>query len=181
MGQRRAERLRHRYGAEITWLPFHLHPEYPPDGLPRERLVARYGPGAQAAMAERFAADDLDYNPNPDVVPNTIDALRLTELARDQRRHDEIHDRLMDAYWRDGVDIGDRDELRRLLDDLPRDDVERVLAGDDYRDRVLASTEQAQSIGIAGIPAFLLDSRLLVLGAHPPETFDRAFAQLAEA
>jgi len=132
-------------------------------------------------MAERFAADDLDYNPNPDVVPNTIDALRLTELARDQRRHDEIHDRLMDAYWRDGVDIGDRDELRRLLDDLPRDDVERVLAGDDYRDRVLASTEQAQSIGITGIPAFLLDSRLLVLGAHPPETFDRAFAQLAEA
>ena len=132
-------------------------------------------------MAERFAADDLDYNPNPDVVPNTIDALRLTELARDQGRHDEIHDRLMDAYWRDGVDIGDRDELRRLLDDLPRDDVERVLAGDDYRDRVLASTEQAHSIGITGIPAFLLDSRLLVLGAHPPETFDRAFAQLAEA
>jgi len=132
-------------------------------------------------MAERFAADDLDYNPNPDVVPNTMDALRLTELARDQRRHDEIHDRLMDAYWRDGVDIGDRGELARLLHDLPRDDVERVLAGDDYRDRVLAATEQAQSIGITGIPAFLLDSRLLVLGAHPPETFDRAFAQLAKA
>lgn len=132
-------------------------------------------------MAERFAADDLEYNPNPDVVPNTIDALRLTELARDHGRHDEIHDRLMDAYWRDGVDIGDRAELARLLHDLPRDDVERVLAGDDYRDRVLAATEQAQSIGITGIPAFLLDSRLLVLGAHPPETFDRAFAQLAEA
>jgi predicted DsbA family dithiol-disulfide isomerase len=134
-----------------------------------------------AAMEERFAADDLDYNPNPDVVPNTLDALRLTELARDLGRHDEIHDRLMDAYWRDGIDIGDADELRRLLDDLPPDDVERVLAGDDYRDRVLASTEQAQSIGITGIPAFLLDSRLLVLGAHPPEAFDRAFAQLAEA
>ena len=132
-------------------------------------------------MAEHFAADDLEYNPNPDVVPNTIDALRLTELARDHGRHDEIHDRLMDAYWRDGVDIGDRDELGRLVDDLPRDDVERVLAGDDYRDRVLAATEQAQSIGITGIPAFLLDSRLLVLGAHPPETFDRALAQLAEA
>jgi predicted DsbA family dithiol-disulfide isomerase len=132
-------------------------------------------------MAERFAADDLEYNPNPDVVPNTIDALRLTELARDHGRHDEIHDRLMDAYWRDGDDIGDRAELARLLHDLPRDDVDRVLEGDDYRDRVLAATEQAQSIGITGIPAFLLDSRLLVLGAHPPETFDRAFAQLAEA
>jgi predicted DsbA family dithiol-disulfide isomerase len=142
-------------------------------------LIARYGPETQTAMAERFAADDLDYNPNPEVVPNTIDALRLTELARDHGRHDEIHDRLMDAYWRDGADIGDHDELARLLHDLPRGEVEQVLAGDDYRDRVLASTEQAQSIGITGIPAFLLDSRLLVLGAHPPETFDRAFAQLA--
>ena len=28
-----------------SWLPFELHPEYPPEGLPREHLLARYGPG----------------------------------------------------------------------------------------------------------------------------------------
>jgi len=133
------------------------------------------------AMAARFAAEGLAYSPNPDVVPNTMAALRLTELARDLGRHDVIHDRLMDAYWRDGIDIGDTGELRRLLEDLPRDDVERVLAGDDYRERVAASTSQAVSIGITGVPAFLLDSKLLVLGAHPDETFDRAFERLAEA
>ena len=132
-------------------------------------------------MGRQFAAEGVEYNPNPDVVPNTLNALRLTELARDDGRHSEIHDRLMDAYWRDGVDIGDADELRRLLHDVPRSAVDRVLAGDDYRDRVLASTAQAQSLGINGIPAFLLDSRLLVLGAHPPEAFDRAFDQLARA
>jgi predicted DsbA family dithiol-disulfide isomerase len=132
-------------------------------------------------MAQRFAAEGLDYNPNADVVPNTLAALRLTELARDDGRHSEIHDRLMDAYWRDGVDIADGDELRRLLYDLPDSAVDDVLAGDDYRDRVLASTAQAQALGITGIPAFLLDSRLLVLGAHPPEAFDRAFAQLGRA
>jgi predicted DsbA family dithiol-disulfide isomerase len=131
------------------------------------------------AMRARFADAGLEYAPNEDVVPNSMRALRLTELARDLGRHDEIHERLMDAYWRDGADIGDADELRRLLHDLPTDDVERVLAGDDYRDRVRASTTEAQSIGISGIPAFLLDSRLLVLGAHPPETFERAFEQLA--
>jgi predicted DsbA family dithiol-disulfide isomerase len=131
------------------------------------------------SMARRFADEGLDYNPNPDVVPNSMRALRLTELARDVGRHEEVHDRLMDAYWRDGVDIGNADELRTLAHDLPPDDVERVLAGDDFLDRVRASTAEAQSIGINGIPAFLLDSRLLVLGAHPRETFDRAFAQLA--
>jgi predicted DsbA family dithiol-disulfide isomerase len=53
-----------------------------------------------------------------------------------------------------------------------------VLAGDDYAARVAASTEQAASIGINGIPAFLLDDRLLVLGAQPREAFEQAFARL---
>jgi predicted DsbA family dithiol-disulfide isomerase len=130
-------------------------------------------------MRERFAVDGLEYNPNPDVIPNSFDALRLTELARDLGRHDEIHDRLMDAYWRDAVDLGDRDELRRLVHDLPADDVERVLASDENRDRVLASTAEAQSIGINGIPAWVIDGKLLVPGAQPREVFEQAFAQLA--
>lgn len=106
-------------------------------------------------------------------------ALRLSELARDLERHGPFHDRLMDAYWRDAIDLTDHDELRRLAHDLPPDDVERVLATDAYRDRVADSTRQAQSIGVTGVPGFLIDGKLLVLGAHPHETFERAFAQLA--
>lgn len=112
-------------------------------------------------------------------MPRTLDALRLTELARDLGRHQEVHDRLMDAYWRDGVDLGDHAELRRLASDLPADEVERVLTTDAFGDRVYALTVQAQSIGITGIPAFLLDRRLIVPGAQPHEVFEQAFAQLA--
>jgi predicted DsbA family dithiol-disulfide isomerase len=162
----------------VTWLPFDLHPEYPPGGLPRADLVARYGDRFHSGLRDRFAEEGLVYAPNPDVVPRTLDALRLTELARDLGRHEEIHDRLMDAYWRDGVDIGDHGELRRLLSDLPAADVERVLGSDEYRDRVHGLTVQAQSIGINGIPAFLLDRRLIVPGAQPRGVFEHAFAQL---
>jgi predicted DsbA family dithiol-disulfide isomerase len=163
----------------VTWLPFQLHPEYPPGGLPRAELIARYGESMETRMRERFAVDGLEYNPNPDVIPNSFDALRLSELARELGRHDEIHDRLMDAYWRDAVDLGDRDELRRLLHDLPAEDVERVLTSDEYRDRVLASTAEAQSVGINGIPAWVIDGKLLIPGAQPREVFEQAFAQLA--
>jgi predicted DsbA family dithiol-disulfide isomerase len=162
----------------VTWLPFDLHPEYPPGGLPRADLIARYGDRFHGSLRERSAEEGLDYAPNPDVVPRTLDALRLTELARDLGRHAEVHDRLMDAYWRDGVDIGDHDELRRLASDLPPEEVERVLSSDAYRDRVHASTVQAQSIGITGIPAFLLDRQLIVPGAQPRGVFEHAFAQL---
>lgn len=90
----------------------------------------------------------------------------------------------MDAYWSQATDIGDPDELRELAAEagLDADEVERVIADDSaYLDVVESSTRQAQSFGINGIPAFLLDRRLLVLGAHPLETFRRAFAQLDEA
>jgi predicted DsbA family dithiol-disulfide isomerase len=162
----------------VTWLPFDLHPEYPPEGLPRADLLARYGDRFQGLLRERFAEEGLEYAPNEDVVPRTLDALRLTELARDLGVHEQVHDRLMDAYWRDGANLGDHDELRRLVPDLPRDEVDRVLTTDAYRGRVHAATAQAQSIGIDGIPAFLLDGRLIVPGAQPREVFERAFAQL---
>ena len=42
-------------------------------------------------------------------------------------------------------------------------------------------TQQAVSIGITGAPGFLLDRRLLVLGAQPQEVFERAFEQLSRA
>ena len=89
----------------------------------------------------------------------------------------------MDALWAEGRDLADHDVLRELAGEAGLDaaEVDDVLASDAYLERVLASTREAQSIGINGIPAFLLDGKLLVLGAHPRETFERAFEQLGVA
>jgi len=164
----------------VTWLPFDLHPEYPPEGLPREQLLARYGPGMTDRVRDFFASRGLPYNPNPEIVPNSMRAQQLTELARDLGRHAAVHDRLMDAYWSEAQDLGDPEVLRRLAGvlELPTTDVEEVLGGDRYRDRIEDSTRQAASIGANAVPAFLLDHRLLVLGAQPNETFEHAFTQL---
>jgi len=165
----------------VNWMPFDLHPEYPPEGLPREQLLARYGGDTMTQRMRRFFAErGLAYNPNPDIVPNSLTALRLTELARDLGRHAQLHDRLMDAYWAEAKDIGDADLLRAEanLTGLPTDEVEDVLAGDRYRDRVEASTRDAVAMGANAVPAFVLDRRLLVLGAQPEEVFEQAFAQL---
>ncbi|MBA2463266.1 MAG: DsbA family protein [Actinobacteria bacterium] len=175
--------MEHRFGARVTWLPFDLHPEYPLEGLPREQLLARYGPSMTERVRDFFASRGLPYNPNPEFVPNSMRAQQLTELARDLGCHAAIHDRLMDAYWSEAQDLGDPDVLRRLARELelPEADVEEVLGGDRYRDRIEDSTRQANSIGANAVPAFLLDGRLLVLGAQPNEAFEHAFAQLDEA
>jgi predicted DsbA family dithiol-disulfide isomerase len=110
-------------------------------------------------------------------------ALRVTELARERGLHAAVHDRLMDAYWTEAQNIGDPEVLRTLAVEAGLDgtDVDEVLAGDTYRERVHGLTAQAVSIGITGVPGFLLDRRLLVLGAHPQSVFERAFEQLTAA
>jgi predicted DsbA family dithiol-disulfide isomerase len=178
-----AEQARREFDAEVVWLPFDLHPEYPPEGIPLAQLHRRYGIGVgeHDPLRGRFAAAGLDYN-RPEVVPNTRLALRTSEFARERGLHQPFHDRLMDAYWSEATDIGDSGELRRLADEvgLDAEETERVIADPSaYVDLVEGSTRQAQSIGINAIPAFLLDRRLIVLGAQPLDVFRRAFAQPA--
>ena len=161
-----------RFGAQVEWRPFDLHPEYPPEGVPRGEVSPQ--------MVERFAAEGLLWNPPP-VRPNSMGALRLAEHARAQNRFDAMHGRLMDAYWAEAQDIGSTDVLRALAAEAGVEDPDEVLATDAYLDVVRGSTREAQLLGVTGVPAFVLAGRLLVLGAHPTETFERAFAQVAAA
>ena len=152
--------MRERFGATVEWLPFDLHPEYPPEGVPRN-------PERAARGAELFERYDLTYNPPP-VSPRSLDAQRLAEHARSQGLYLPFFERTMDAYWAEAQDIGDHAVLRVLAAET----------GVEGADEVVRSTAAAHSMGINGIPAFLLDRRLLVLGAHPRETFEQAFEQL---
>ena len=167
----------------MTWHPFDLHPEYPPQGIARSQLEARYGPGMHEHVREFFASRGLGYNPHPEIVPNSRAALRLTELARDLGRHEALHDRLMEAYWSEAKNIGDHHVLRAeaAAVGLPADEVEDVFAGYRYLERVEASTREAYGFGANAVPAFVLDRRLLVLGAQPQDLFEQAYAQLESA
>jgi predicted DsbA family dithiol-disulfide isomerase len=89
----------------------------------------------------------------------------------------------MHAYWSEAANIGDEDTLLGLAAEagLDRDEAAATLADGRYRDRIRESTQQANAVGINAIPAFVLDNRMLLVGAYPHEVFERAFAQLAEA
>jgi predicted DsbA family dithiol-disulfide isomerase len=166
----------------VEWLPYDLHPEYPAEGIPRADLIARHGAGMTDRLSAFFAERGLPpSNPPVDIVPRTLTALRVGELARERGLHTTFHDRLMDAYWAESLDIGDPGVLRRLSEEagLPVHAVDSVISSEIYLDVVHASTEKAISIGVTGVPGFLLDERLLVVGAHQNEVFEQAFSQLA--
>ena len=117
------------------------------------------------------------------MIPNSRKALEVSELARDEGLHEAVHDRLMQAYWSEAADIGEEEKLLDLVAVAGVDRNEAKVALDErrYAERVDASTREAQRHGIHAIPAFVLGGRLLLLGAHPHEVFERAVAQLDSA
>jgi predicted DsbA family dithiol-disulfide isomerase len=163
----------------VEWRPFDLHPEYPPEGVPRTELENRYGPSVHDRTRATIEAAGWTYNPS-ETIPNSRSALAVTELARDRGLHEPVHDRLMHAYWSEAADLGDVDVLLGLVGEAGLDPEEAREALDDgrYTDRVLESTRTANMHGINAIPAFVLDQRLLVMGAHPHETFEQAIELL---
>ncbi len=183
MARERVEWLRRQLDAEVEWFPYHLHPEYPPEGLPREVLVARYGDHFEQVKA-MVAESGLGYQPHESIVPNTRTALELTEWARAQgpEAHEALHARIMDAYWAEGRDITRWEELERCVSDVGLDAAaarDAVESGA-FAEAVDSWTGWAQGHGISAIPAFVFNQRVLVSGAMPHEVLAKAAEQAQE-
>jgi predicted DsbA family dithiol-disulfide isomerase len=184
VGTERARWLEERYGASVEWLPFDLHPEYPAGGISREALDASYG-GAEwrEELVSGFEDLGLRASREIEVVPNSFKALRLGELARERGVLDELHPRLFDAYWGRGLDLGDDAVLTAEAEatGLDSDEVREVLESDRYGDVVRRRTQEIIQAGGTGVPAFVIDDRILVPGAQPYEVFEQAMDQLGYA
>ena len=168
----------------MEWFPYHLHPEYPPEGIPRAVLMERYGDHFAASVQSMAEEAGLPFDPHPERIPNTRTALELTEWARAQspEAHERLHERLMDAYWREARDITGWDELRPCVADvqLDPDAAQEAVTSGAFAEPVDAWTGWAQSHGISAVPAFVFGQRVLVSGAMPNEVLEQAARQAQE-
>jgi predicted DsbA family dithiol-disulfide isomerase len=172
--------LERRFGAQIEWRPFDLHPEYPPEGVPRQVLEQRFGSSLHERRNSMFEEAGLPFASILEKSPNSRGALMVGELARDRGLYDQVHPRLFDAYWARGLDIGDQKVLvdEGVAAGLDRDEIVDVLADHRYLDRIESQTQGATALGAGGVPAWVIDERLLVPGAQPHEVFERVMERL---
>lgn len=168
-----------RYGAELVWLPFDLHPEYPPEGVPRAILERHYGQGFLDHVRTIVESAGLEHSP-PAMIPRSALSLELAELARDEGRYDEVHRQLFLAYWSEGRDIGNVEVLAAIAADagVDADTAREVLEARTFAERVREATAAAQRLGVDGVPAWLIDRKALVLGAQPHDVFASALEEL---
>ena len=143
-------------------------------------LEQRYGTAFSDRLATMFEQAGLPYAATLDKVPNSKRALMLGELARERGRFDVLHPRLFDAYWAQGRDIGDE---RVLIEEgvavgLEEGEIIDALGDPRHEERIEAETRMALESGASGVPAWLIDQRLLVPGAQPHELFERVLERL---
>jgi predicted DsbA family dithiol-disulfide isomerase len=170
---------------------YELHPRSPRshDRSLDELVAAKYDVSVEQAAAghRRLAAEaagyGLTWRLDAARPTNTFDAHRLVAHAGGQGRAGEMVGALFSAYFERGLNVSDHETLLDLAAEAAVTGAEALLAGDDLASEVRADEADALELGVAGVPALLLDGRFMVLGAQGEATIlatlERALARRA--
>jgi predicted DsbA family dithiol-disulfide isomerase len=161
-------------------VPFELHPEIPPEGRPRDEVLpAAYMARAQEGVNRMAAAVGLHLSLHERMI-NSRPTLQAAEFAREQGRFDAMHDELMKAYWDEGRDVSDMAVLREVAARAGVDvtGMEAAVKEDRFGDYLDARRQEAEELGITGIPAHVIADKYLVMGAQPYDLFERVMAKV---
>lgn len=172
----------------ITWYPFQLNPDIPEAGVDfEEYLAGRFGDpvALEPVLAELSAAgkaEGINFRfERIQRVPNSINAHRIMKLAESAGADaTRLAENILKAFFEDGMDISERDVLTDVggRSGLTSQAISATLDDEATRQTVLSQEAQVRQSGVTGIPDFLINKRLFVIGAQSTENlvnvFDRA-------
>jgi predicted DsbA family dithiol-disulfide isomerase len=194
IGKRRFERaveeLRGEIDVRITYRPYQLDPTAPRVGTPVAQAYARKFGGPERAQqiidhVTGIAAEEgVTFRMDRALRANTFDAHRLLWLSEATGQQVALKQRLLEAYFEEGLDVGDRDVLASCAADvgLDRAGVREFLDSDDGAEQVRALLAAAADAEITGVPTYVItagDKRWAVPGAQDTETFVQVMRRVA--
>lgn len=187
IGKRRLDRaLQAVQGpVEVDWYPWQLNPDMPPEGLPIEDYFRlRFGGRDNIEPVLESLADEgrsvgIEFRfDRLSRVPNTMAAHQVMYLAQTQGADQGmLAETLMSAYFEHGADLSDGDLLAGLARrvGLMAEDVVIATECDSMRQAVQAREAQVRASGLSGVPGFMLNRRLLLVGAQEADVMINAF------
>jgi predicted DsbA family dithiol-disulfide isomerase len=140
-------------------------------------LAAKYGSSVEHAramqqhMTDVAATEGLDFRFDLARGGNMFDAHRVIHLAKARGLQDAMEERLFRAYLTEGEVVGDHAVLTRVAVEVGLDEAEvrDLLAGEDHAADVRDDERIGASLGITGVPFFVVDRAIGASGAQPSE------------
>jgi predicted DsbA family dithiol-disulfide isomerase len=177
---------------DIVYRPYQLDPTASPGkSQPVFDAYARKFGGPERAkeiidhVTAAAAGEGLGFRMDRALRANTLLAHRLLWLAEQPdspTAQPILKERLLQAYFIDGLDIGDPDTLAECAAEVgfDHDDVIAFLESDRGRAAVAASLEQAADHGISAVPTFVINGQWAIPGAQDADTFVNVIRRLNE-
>ena len=184
VGSERLEQVLRSAGEEaaaVTYHPFFLMPDTPPEGLDiQEYLRKRYRADprsmfAQVEAAARASGLTLDLIRQPRTYP-TVRAHTLLRQALEKGTQRELVRALFRVYFQEARDISDVEVLAELATQhgFSLEEAKRLVTDPDELALTEQETEESQALGIRGVPFFVFNGKFAISGAQPESVFKDA-------
>ncbi|MCU1399434.1 MAG: hypothetical protein JWN62_2543 [Acidimicrobiales bacterium] len=186
--QRVSER-RDTSSVHIVYRPYQLDPTAQPGrSQPVVEAYAKKFGGAERAsqiidnVTSVAAGDGLEFHMEKALRANTLLAHRLLWFAESHGDQIALKERLLRAYFVDGLDIGDADVLATCAAEVgfDADEVRSFLAGDGGSGEVMEQLAEAAANGITAVPTFVFEGQWGVPGAQDVEMFERVLDRMLD-
>ncbi|KQX68158.1 DsbA family oxidoreductase [Paenibacillus sp. Root444D2] len=164
---------------------FQINPGIRPEGEDyRQVMIGRLGgvPQFEARMKqynETGAHFNLIYNMDSvKYTPNTTLSHQLIAITPENLQ-EQLIEKIYTAYFENGIDIGNVDELveiaraNGITDDAG--ELKRRLIKGDGIEKVELAQRNAEKLGIRGVPYFVINEKVSLSGLQSPNDFIKAF------
>jgi protein disulfide-isomerase len=185
IGKRKIEEALNQFenkdSVAIEWKSFQLDPSFvaTPNENIVDHLAEKYRKDTDWAqtmienMTDNAKRSGLDFHFEKAILANSLNAHRLLHLAKKHQLSDEVKELLFKAYLTEGKNVNDWDTLKNIGLEAGLDitEIEPLINSDAFTAEVRQDQQQAQSIGITGVPFFVFDNKYAVSGAQPTDVF----------
>ena len=177
MEQSSLVKLQADYDVNVQWRGFELHPETPIGGIPLTTFFRGRSIEKIRAKMQAFASEFGVEMHIPDHLANTRRALAMSEFARDEDCLDAFREAATQAYWLEGRDLENENDLRHVAAGAGLDEVDALEASQApaYLARVQATREEGMDRVVTGVPTLFFGG-MPVVGCQRYETFEKVAA-----
>ncbi len=179
IGKERADRLEKEFGVDVEWKGFEIHPEIPPDGSDLASLGFDEATAAAIHSQVKKLSEESGLKLNPSTrISNSRLALQIAEFAKEKGKFKEYHEAVFRAYWQEGKDIGNREQLFSLVSHAGLDlkELESYLESDNAADKLNQYLQEVREYGISGVPTFIIGNKMVV-GAQPYKVLEEVLSE----
>jgi len=166
---------------EVEWKSFQLSPDMKTDTSANINAYLAKHKGISLVEAQRMNAQvtdlaskvGLQFNFAQSILANSFNAHRFAHFAKQKGKQNEAEELLFESYFSNGKNIDDIPTLIALGTEIGlfAEELSDALLNGHFANAVKADIQEAQDLGVRGVPFFVFDRKYAASGAQDSQIF----------